>query len=178
MEGHFKKKLIITKTEVPFIRAGSGNLILLVIAIWIMFGIDVVENSNLPIFANTILFLPVLFFIYGYFTSVSKIFFFTNMLEIVATVRTKRFVLQEIERIKLFAMPLNSSISINIKLKGKFLPTYFSFVVMSKTNFGKYKNTLNALEKLFIEYQIPYKKTIGLIGIFKNVLKKSNRVWS
>ena len=156
-----RSALIITHTDIPLIRAGMANLLIFILVIWIKIGVELIREFEVPYFGSLLLLLTVAYFLRQYFSTVSKILFYEGRLSIVGTINTKSFDVNKIEKIKIAASPssYNAFISIKVKLKNRFLPMYFNFVVIKNTSFGKFEKTLKGIEEQICRYGIPFEKT-------------------
>ena len=155
------KALIVTHTNIPFIRAGMANLLLIILAIWIKIGVELIKEFEVPVIGGILLLLTASYFLRQYLSTVSKILFYKDRLSIVGSINTKNIDINKIELIKLSASPssYNAFISIKVKLKNKLMPLYFNFVVMKSTSFGKFDRTLQGIEEQLGRYGIPFEKS-------------------
>ena len=167
-----EKELIITKTGLPFFRAGNGLFFILLTGVWLYLGINIIKHFQVQVIGSIILFFGSIYFLFKFFSYVSKIIFYPDRFKIITAIFEKDIYVEEIEKIKISIVPLNSYITLKFRLKNKNLPLSFSFVVMKNTNFGEYKQTLEKLEQVIIGYGIPYKKSPDLLEAIKKIYKK------
>ena len=135
--------------------------------IWTILGLKIIENFSLSYIGIIILFAVNLYFIYGYISTVSKIFFYREKLVVVTAVFSKIIYISEIVDVKISNVKLSSSIKIKFRLINTPFPFSCNFIVMDKTNFGNYNKTLKEIERLIENYGIPYKKNMDIWMVIK-----------
>lgn len=166
------KALIITDSNVPFVRAGIANGYFFFLAILIFIFTGMLKQGSTSIIGYSLLFLVLLYIIYSYVTSISKVLFYSDRIVIQASIATKTINIESIKKIKLAYAPLNYIITIKFSLKNQLLPSSYGFVIWEKTNFGPYSQTLKKIENILIGYGKPYRKSTDLTKVFKRLLGK------
>lgn len=168
-----EKELIITKTELPFFRAGNGLFFILLTGVWLYIGSNIIKHFQVQAIGSIILFFGSIYFLFKFLSYVSKIIFYPDRFKIITAIFEKDIYVEEIEKIKISIVPLNSYITLKFKLKNKKFPLSFSFVVMKNTNLGEYKQTLEELEQIIIRHGIPYKKSLDILEPIKKFTRKN-----
>jgi hypothetical protein len=153
-----EKVLIITKTDIPFFRAGYGNLNIFFIAILVFIAVNIIEHFRIFISGSIAFIILFIYFLYIYLSCVSKITFFKDKLRITTTISTKNIELIRVKNIKISSLRLSSSITLKFRLKDIFFPFSCNFIVMDKTSFGNFKDTLESIEEIFSYYNIPFER--------------------
>jgi hypothetical protein len=167
-----KSQLVITQTELPVLRAGWGNIFIFVMIVWSVLIWEAAQDFHRHIIGGVLLVSFNVCMLYGYLNFVAKVFFYENKIKFITTLRTTDIFVRESRKVRLGLAPLNSSTTIRIKLKDKFFPKSFRFVVMESTNMGSYRKTLDTIEQIFCDYGVPLTKTKDIAVPLKRLLRK------
>ena len=151
-----KIDLYITKSDIPFIRAGYANFFLLILVGWIIGGLEFINDFNMPIIGTFFLILFTIFILYCYLISLSRISFKNDEICLVASINRKIIKVNEIKRILISTSKINSTITLKIWVKNRTIAFRYYFVIMSETSFGTRDETLRRIEELIRDYGITY----------------------
>jgi hypothetical protein len=170
--GPIKNQLIITQTELPLFRAGWGNLNIPLMVIGTFIGLGLIKELHSPIVGGALLSLFIIWMLHAYLTSLARIVFLEKKLQFIATFHTTNISVDDIQTVKLSIMPLSCSITIRVKLKKKFFPLFYGFVVWGSTNCGPYEKTLASIEQVLSYYGISYTKSMDVLVLLKKFLNR------
>jgi len=157
------KELIVTNTDILFLRAGQGNAYIAGLVMLSIIGPKFIEYFNLGLLGIMVYLVINIILILRYFTYVSKIIFYEDRLRIVTSVGQRDIILDEVEKIILETSRLGSSIDLIFKLKNKYFSLSFLFVVLTKTNFGSYKETVKMIGEILTKYNVPCKSKHSIL---------------
>ena len=105
-------KLKVTRSDIPIIRAGVGNLILPGLVIWLILGLKLIEVLSLSFICYFFLIVIILYFFREYVNTVSMIHFFKDRLEITTSLSHKVILINEISDIKISSLLPSSNIKL------------------------------------------------------------------
>lgn len=168
----YSHQIIITKSELPILRGGFANCLFFIIFVWVMIGIELIKEFNVPIIGSILLFLVLVYFIRNYLSFSSKIFFSKRRIKVIKSIGTINIDVASIERIKISGSSMNESIFLKLKLKQRYWPISLSIIPFDETNIGNYRDTLEYLEAVLKKYRLPYTKEANLIAFIKDLSKR------
>ena len=158
------KELIVINTDILLLRAGHGNTYIAILFALSIIGPQFIKEFNLGLLGITVYLLISIYILFCYFRYVSKIIFYEDRLRIFTSVGQRDITLEEIEKISFLPSgQFNSFITLKFKLKNKYLPQSFSFAVLTKTNFGTFKETVKMIEEILTKYNVPYKSKHSIL---------------
>jgi len=170
--GPIKNQLIITQTELPLFRAGWGNLNIPLMIIGTFIGLKLIKDLHSPIIGGVLLSIFIIWMLHAYLMSLARIVFLEKELKFIATFHTTNISVDDIQTVKLSIVPSSSYITIRVKLKKKFFPFCYGFVVWGSTSFGPYQKTLDSIEQILSHYGISYTKSTDVLVLLRKLAKR------
>ena len=144
--------IIISNSNLPIIRAGFANIILLLLFIALILVNQMLNSFNVPLFFRALILLGVfLVMLKIYNHSVSRLFFKDGKsIVLVGPFCETVFDSSEIKATQVYGIPTSMTIFIMIKKTTSFVPKFYFFVALS-TNHGSYTDTKTKLISLLKE---------------------------
>lgn len=154
-----KDYLSTSLTQIPVLRAGLANVVIILLAIFISFWKGIVSNFNLPNYVLLLGYCLITFvFIILYIQCVCKICIEDgNTIALTCSIFTKRFRADHIERITV-SLP-GRGILIIVRGKGKRIP--FIYLMNGLSNHGLVNGTVTKLLSMLKELGCEVKLGIG-----------------
>lgn len=147
--------IIISRSNVPIIRAGFSNIIFLFLIIALILVNQMIYDINIPLFYRLLILLGVLLVILKIYNhSVSRLFLKDEKsIVLVGPFSETVFDSSEIKATQVYGIPSSMTIFIMIKKTASFFPKFYFFVALS-TNYGSYTDTKTKLISLLKEVNI------------------------
>ena len=141
-------EIIITKSSLPLIRVGWPNFIFLFLLIFTFMSVQIFNNFSIAIYLRAIIFVSVYgLLILWYLRSVSRIQLKNKSLIFTKAIGRTTIKLENIEKIKVKHYSSFAMLTVSVKIKQSFFPTFFYFVTYY-TNVGWLKETKLNLEEM------------------------------
>lgn len=147
--------IIISRSNVPIIRAGLSNIIFLLLLVTLVLVNQVLYDFDMRLFPRILILLGIcLVILKAYNHSVSRLFIKDGKnLVLVGPFSESVFDSSTIEVASVYGIPSSMTIFIMIKKKTSALPRFYFFVAVS-TNYGSYADTKTKLVSLLKEMGI------------------------
>ncbi|MFH1673858.1 MAG: hypothetical protein ABIF87_10610 [Pseudomonadota bacterium] len=147
-----REGLIVSSSNVPVIRAGYSNIILLLLLVMLVLINQVLNDFGMALFPRGLILLGLCLVILKVYThSVSRIFINDGKtLVLVGPFSESKINAGEIVETKVYGIPSSMTIFLKIKRKASTLPVFYFFVAAS-TSYGTYANTKTKLLSLLGE---------------------------
>ena len=144
------REIIITRSMTPVLRAGFGVVLLPIGVGFCILGYKAVLDITSSASTAWIVTLPIaVVFAYSFYCTVARVREKDGSIEIVRSLDRLLLTQNEILKSRVFAVRVNRSITVLIRVNGRALPIFLHCVVLDTSNVGGFRATVSAFHEIF-----------------------------